>query len=105
MSLDINIYSIKSTYNFENGDYSILFTRVGRYLHNEELAEKLQEIGDHEWHLGSECGYICELNGDQLADILNQHLNLNNEEETEIKEILSKISEYNEDFYRITMSY
>ena len=106
MSTDLKIYSVVSEDNFETNEHKVIFTQIGDTLHNSDLIDDIISFSYREWYLESECGFTSELVGDDLIDLLNKHLKSDEcDEKEEIEKILPKLSEYNEDFYRITISY
>jgi len=91
MGADLKIYSIQQTYKPNETD-SITFTAIAQIFDANIIEEILNECRAN-WHLEGECGFIGELLGEELQEILDDH------------EIPYKGDIQPEDFYRVSLSY
>ena len=71
MSIDLKIYEQSISYVGENSRMRKQFEEIA-CVWNSELIEKIQEKGQKNWYVSSECGAEFELLGDEVLEFADQ---------------------------------
>lgn len=76
MGADLRISQIDNDYH--EGRYRVIYTEIDT-IHDNDIIEELEQKGQQNWYLSSECGAIFELLGSEIIETFKKAIENNKE--------------------------